>query len=87
MPDNADPLTGWTAKEVHETLNGPASADIYGKLFIYLRTLLSAFLRRLSCSQISFLLHHVDAAALHNYLDKPAYSRIEVREGPRLVLC
>ncbi|KAJ0336226.1 hypothetical protein KNSL1_013354 [Colletotrichum chrysophilum] len=38
MYDNAEPLNGWSAKDVQETQTGPATADIYGKLFISLRT-------------------------------------------------
>ncbi|KAL2293460.1 hypothetical protein FJTKL_05361 [Diaporthe vaccinii] len=78
MPDNADPLTGWSAKEVHNTSAGLAKADIYGKLFVHLRTVLAAFLHRLSSLQISFVLYQEDASALPKYLNRGSYSRIEV---------
>ena len=35
MQDNADPLNGWSLKEVEDTSIGPAAADIYGKLFYH----------------------------------------------------
>lgn len=78
MPDNADPLTGWSAKEVHETSAGLAKADIYGKLFVHLRTVLAAFLHRVSALKISFVLYHVEASALPKYLNRDSYNRIEV---------
>lgn len=78
MPDNADPLTGWSAKDVHNTSAGLAKADIYGKLFVHLRTVLAAFLHRLSSLHISFVLYHEDASALPKYLNRGSYSRIEV---------
>lgn len=78
MPDNADPLTGWSPEDVQRTSSGPAKADIYGKLFAHLRAVLGAFLQRLSSSKVSFELYHEDAAALPRYLSHGSYSRIEV---------
>ncbi|KAK2758931.1 mynd finger family protein [Colletotrichum kahawae] len=78
MYDNADPLNGWSAKDVQETQTGPATADIYGKLFTSLRTVLRAFLRRLSSSQTSFRLFYMDASALPKFLENSTFSRIEV---------
>ena len=81
MPDNADPLSGWSSKTIHETSGGPAKPDIYGKHFTYLGTMLRAFLPRLPCQQrFSFRMFHVDACALHDYLETGSYSRIEVIE-------
>lgn len=79
MADNDDPLRGWSPKAIQETSSGPAKADIYGKLFTYLRTLLRTFANRLACQQqFSFRMYHVDACALHNYLEAGSFSRIEV---------
>lgn len=79
MPDNADPLHGWPPKAIQETSSGPAKADIYGKLFTYLRTLLRTFLNRLACQQqFSFRMYHVDARVLRDYLEAGSFSRIEV---------
>lgn len=78
MLDNADPLTGWSAKDVQETSSGIAKADIYGKLVVHVRNVLAAFLHRLSSSQISFVLYHEEASDLPKYLDRGSYSRIEV---------
>ncbi|KAH0425491.1 hypothetical protein CcaCcLH18_10950 [Colletotrichum camelliae] len=78
MYDDADPLDGWCANGVQKTQTGPATADIYGKLFISLRTILQTFLRRISSSQISFRLFHMNVAALPNFLETSSFSRIEV---------
>lgn len=56
MPDIADPLHGWDAKEVEDTPSGPAGADIYGKLYYYLRKEVKSFIRRITGGQISFTL-------------------------------
>ncbi|OBT80489.1 hypothetical protein VF21_00845 [Pseudogymnoascus sp. 05NY08] len=76
--DNADPLNGWSLKEVEDCSSGPASNDIYGKLFYYLRTELRAFALRLSDLQISFWLFQMNASDLPNHLETSFFSRIEV---------
>lgn len=48
LHDNADPLNGWLLKDIDATSSGPATADIYGKLFFHVRGVLGSFLRRLS---------------------------------------
>ncbi|KAL4781287.1 hypothetical protein BJX76DRAFT_363731 [Aspergillus varians] len=78
MVDNADPLHGWSLEEVMNTRNGGTTADIYGKLFFYIRGLLRSFFDRLLDSKISFRLFHLDAVSLPNHLDKDCFSRIDV---------
>lgn len=79
MRDNADPLNGWSLEEVENTSSGPAAADIYGKLFYHVRTVLRAFLIRLSGLQVSFQLFQLEASDLPHYLGGSSFSRIEVR--------
>ena len=79
MQDNADPLNGWPLKEVAEFSSGPATADIYGKLFYYIRGVLRAFLLRLSCLKVQFQLHQMNALQLPRYLKPASFTRIEVR--------
>ncbi|KFY76437.1 hypothetical protein V499_03938 [Pseudogymnoascus sp. VKM F-103] len=76
--DNADPLNGWSLKEVEDNSSGAASNDIYGKLFYYLRTKLRAFVLRLSDLQVSFRLFQLNASDLPNHLESSSFSRIEV---------
>ncbi|KAK7987452.1 hypothetical protein PG989_007767 [Apiospora arundinis] len=76
MKDNADPLHGWPSK-VALTFSGSATADIYGKLFYYLRALLQTFLGRLSSSNMSFQLFQVDVIDLPDHLSSETFSRIE----------
>jgi hypothetical protein len=78
MPDNADPRHGWPAEEVEDTSTGRATADIYGKLFFYLRGKISAFLMRLHSIDASFKLLQVDAASISDYADPASFSRIDV---------
>lgn len=84
MHDNADPLNGWSLKEVEDCSSGPATADIYGKLFYHIRAVLRAFVIRVSSLQVSFRLSQVDASDLPNYLDGGSFSRIEVSNSWRL---
>jgi hypothetical protein len=78
MRDSADPLDGWPAKDVESTLNGPAKADIYGKLFLQLQSVLRAFLDRIAGLRVSFRLLQVDARILPNHLTDATFDRIEV---------
>ena len=86
MHDNANPLQGWSSKEVEDSSSGLAAADIYGKLFFYVRSVLRAFILRLSGLQISFRLFQVDASELLDHLEGDSFSRIEVRIYSRLCL-
>ena len=77
MKDSADPQDGWSAEEVAATPSGPATADIYGKLFYYLQSILRRFSRRLSSIDMSFELLEEDAADLPRHLSG-RFDRIEV---------
>lgn len=79
MDDDASPLAGWSLKDVEDSSRGPATADIYGKLFYYLREVLQAFIFRLSNLQISFDLFQKDFSDLPFYIELCSFSRIEVR--------
>lgn len=77
MYDSSDPLSGWSIKEVEATLIGPATSDIYGKLFHHVRCLLKLFLERLSSSSMTFRLHQVDASDLPSHQLERSFDRIE----------
>jgi hypothetical protein len=82
MLDNADPLHGWSSKEVEDRSTGPATADIYGKLFYHVRAMVQAFVVRLSGSRVAFRLFQMDATDLvKNHLESnsESFNRIEVR--------
>ncbi len=85
MTDMADPLDGWSQTDVLQTSSGPASADIYGKLYYMVRALLKSFLGRISGLDISFRYYRLDAIDLPEYLEKKTYSRVEVRIRSRRV--
>ncbi|KAK4068705.1 uncharacterized protein Triagg1_7065 [Trichoderma aggressivum f. europaeum] len=78
MADCADPLQGWSLKDVEDCSSGPATADIYGKLFNHIRTMLRAFLIRVSDSQISLQLFCVEFEELPTLLEHSSFNRIEV---------
>jgi hypothetical protein len=80
MKDNADPLHGWSLPEVLEQKAGPASNDIYGKLYHHLYDQLSSFRRNLSTSNSCvFKLFNMDANALARHFGGGVgFDRIEV---------
>ncbi|KAK3901827.1 hypothetical protein C8A05DRAFT_16048 [Staphylotrichum tortipilum] len=80
MPDNADPLNGWSTRQVEYCDTGPATADIYGKLFYHVNSVMRAFILRLSTLQAVFRLFQTDAAELVKSpnLEAGSFSRIEV---------
>ncbi|OBS28259.1 hypothetical protein FPOA_02200 [Fusarium poae] len=74
----SDPLHGWSMKDIEATSTGPATSDIYGKLFHHLRSLLKGFLECMERSTMSFRLLQMDAIDLPNHLAKQRFDRIEV---------
>jgi hypothetical protein len=78
MKDSADPLEGWPSEDVANTSSGFATADIYGKLFYYIRGLLRSFLDRLSSSMISFKMFQLDVMSLDERLASDTFNRVEV---------
>lgn len=84
MYDNADPLNGWSSKDVEDCSSGPATADVYGKLFYHLRSVIGAFLVRLSGVPVAFRHFQMevsDECDLSKHLDGGSFSRIEVSMG------
>ncbi|KAL4969948.1 uncharacterized protein BDV14DRAFT_195486 [Aspergillus stella-maris] len=77
MADLDDPVHGWPSEELAATSPSPATSDIYGKLFFYLRDTLSVFHRRLSQSRIYFTMAQMDAADLCSRLVPNSASRID----------
>ncbi|QYS97447.1 MYND-type zinc finger protein samB [Trichoderma simmonsii] len=78
MNECADPLHGWSLKDVEDSSSGPATADIYGKLFNHIRTTLRAFLIRLSDSQMAFRLFCMGFGEIYTVLPCNTFNRIEV---------
>ncbi|OBS15940.1 hypothetical protein FPOA_12899 [Fusarium poae] len=78
MYDNADPLNGWSLKEVETTFTGLATSDIYGKLYYRIRVTLKTFLERISSLSVAFELLQVDASNLSGHLENRVFDRIEV---------
>lgn len=79
MQDSADPRHGWPAEDVERTPCGPASADIYGKLYFYLRRILPSFLSGLrGLEMASFKLFQADVTSLSDLLEPDSFARIEV---------
>lgn len=78
MKDDADPLHGWQMSEILGVSSGTATNDIYGKLIVLLKDLLTRFHRRLDTLNISFHLLNVNAEDLYDYVKPAAFDRIEV---------
>ncbi|KAK6392117.1 hypothetical protein LTR65_003889 [Meristemomyces frigidus] len=77
MKDSADPLEGWALDDILQAGAGPATNDVYGKLFYYLKGLLFSCQRRLSSLNVSFELSNCAAEDLGKQLKADAFARIE----------
>ncbi|KAJ8610783.1 hypothetical protein MRB53_038334 [Persea americana] len=79
MPDNANPLDGWSFPEILQTGSGPASADLYGKLYYYIYSHLKRFHNRLTLYGTDFYFLNVDAKVLKDQdsLTGKMFDRIE----------
>ena len=78
MRDSADPLDGWNLRDVKKVIYGPASNDLYGKLYLNLAELLSAFHDRLRRGIYNFILLNLDAKDLPSRCRGTKFARIEV---------
>ncbi|KAL5584374.1 hypothetical protein FOVSG1_013763 [Fusarium oxysporum f. sp. vasinfectum] len=76
MNDSVDPLLGWSLQEVDKTPFGPATPNIYGKLFYHIQSMLERFMARMSKSTVAFQSLQVDAETLPDYLDG-SFDRID----------
>jgi hypothetical protein len=81
MMDSAEPLCGWDIAETLPTNTGNAANDLYGKLFVHLRSALWSFRTRLSEAGVNFELYNLDATELPKTLAGTAFARIEVWSG------
>lgn len=66
----ADPLRGWSAKDVEETSSGAARADLYGKLFYHLRATIGAFLDRVGCSPVLVRVCSMETIILPEHIER-----------------
>lgn len=79
MKDSSDPLGGWNYSDILSVDSGPASNDVYGKLFYHLQDLLAAFRLCLSNQGCKFHMLNANAAELPKHLAGKYFARIEVR--------
>lgn len=79
MADSADPLNGYKLADILNIRAGPATNDVYGKLYVHVRENLRAFRRRLVFQEIDFTFSNIDATALRRRQSIPTFDRIEVR--------
>jgi hypothetical protein len=78
LADSADPIDGWAIKDVMDTSVGNLVNDVYGKLYFYVKDVLSSFCRRVQALKISFNLFQADAESLIDCLSPGTFARIEV---------
>lgn len=83
MMDSANPLQGWSSPEVLNTYAGPATGDLYGKLFHHISKHLEKFHTRLTNHGSDFFFLNVNARLLRDQatIKYKAFARIEVRCG------
>lgn len=82
MLDDADPLAGWSGAQVPQTDVGRAVNDIYGKLFVHVRSRLLSFLQRLRNTGTNFEVYNLNAINLPVALGSTKFARIDVCSPP-----
>lgn len=82
MLDDADPLAGWSGAQVSQTDVGRAVNDIYGKLFVYVRSRLLSLLQRLRNTGTNFEVYNLNAINLPTALGSTKFARIDVCNPP-----
>lgn len=78
LKDASDPMDGWVSEDVMKTSVGSAVNDQYGKLYYFVRNILTSFHKKVRHLDISFNLFHLDAKQLVHCLSKGKFARIEV---------
>jgi hypothetical protein len=78
LKDSADPADGWETKDVAATSTGALVNDTYGKLYFYVKDILTSFCRRVQTLKISINLYQEDAKSLADHFSPGTFSRIEV---------
>lgn len=79
MLNGTEPLSGWDFAEVLSTKSGTAINDLYGRLFVHVRSALLSFKHRLSSAGANFELYNLNATELPQTLAPTTFARIEVR--------
>ncbi|EGP86268.1 uncharacterized protein MYCGRDRAFT_86714 [Zymoseptoria tritici IPO323] len=77
LHDEDDPLNGWDWGEIMRTDSGPATNDLYGKLYFLLSEKLARFVRRIRSGPFHFHFHSRDAAILPKVFTNIRFARIE----------
>jgi hypothetical protein len=78
MADSADPIEGWANGDVLATFSGPASRDLYGKLYYYVKDILQSFHHRMSSLECNIQMFSVDAQGPSSHLQESSLARIDV---------
>ncbi|KAK3615501.1 hypothetical protein LTR22_027412 [Elasticomyces elasticus] len=78
LKDSADPLDEWHLSELLKTKYGKADKDIYSKLYVSVRQMLSAFMSKLYTQRHIFELYKLNATELPNHCAEDNFARIEV---------
>lgn len=65
-------------KDVMDTFVGALINDVYGKLYFYVKDVLTSFCRRVQALKISFNLFQADATSLIDHFSPGTFARIEV---------
>lgn len=88
MIDSASPLEGWSASDVLGTDSGPATGDLFGKLFYLVSSQLANFNQRLAKYGADLTFSNVNAKSLHEQstFGNRRFDRIEVSSPRALVL-
>ncbi|CAK4027567.1 Hypothetical predicted protein [Lecanosticta acicola] len=77
MKDSSDPMEGWHYPDVVKVDCGPATNDLYGKLYYHVKHVLTSFRSRLAAPGCKFHMLNMNAAELPQHLAGKDFARIE----------
>ena len=72
------PLNGWSLSDVLKTDVGPATSDMFGKLFYHVQSVFHSFYRHIAIADVEFQLFNFDAKELPGYIKGKEFARIEI---------
>lgn len=82
IPCYATPLHGWKYTDTVATSAGPATNDVYGRLYHHILLQLKAFRKQVGTTTTTFDFYNISATDIPSVLEQASFDRIDVRTAP-----
>lgn len=87
LSDYAAPSEGWTLARALTDREGVLEKDFYGKIYFYVKDVLTVFRWRLETLNMSFKFFQLDIKDLSGHLSEGTFARIEVSKELQHLVC